>query len=97
MILKLIQAGSFVGRTKTSEEDVSALPEELQVQLAGLFSGAGSKPAQARAQSASRDKENYFIEYNGKTLPVQSVQPGKDLGELIEKMKSNLQYQSGQR
>ncbi len=93
MILKLIEAGGFSGLKKTAEKDISDLPQDLQSHVETLFS-APPPPAQARAQSASRDRATYSIEYNGKTLPVQSIQPSEELHDLIEKMKNGLQYQS---
>ena len=92
MKLKLIEAGKFSGLKKTVEEDLTALPTELQKHVESIFSKGASQPAQASAQSVSRDKENYFIEYNGKALPVKSVLPNKELEDLIEKMKSKLHF-----
>ena len=92
MKLKLIEAGKFSGRKKTSEEDLAELPQEVQEQVENIFSTNHDRPAQARAQSVQRDKESYFIEYNGKSMPVHAMPPNKDLEALIEKLKSKLHY-----
>ena len=92
MKLKLIEAGKFSGLKKTAEADLDHLPQELQAHLESIFSSTGNQPVKAQAQTVQRDKEKLFIEYNGKALPIQAVQPNKDLEALIEKLKSNLHY-----
>lgn len=92
MKLKLIESGKFSGVKKTCEQDLTALPHELQKYVEHVFSGSASHPAQAIAQSVSRDKESYHIEYNGISLPVKSIMPNKDLDKLIEKMKAKLNF-----
>lgn len=92
MKLKLIEAGKFSGLKKTAEEDLDHLPQELQAHVANIFSTTGDQPMRVHAQTAHRDKEKLFIEYNGKALPINALQPSKQLEALIEKLKSKLRY-----
>ncbi|MBE7172739.1 MAG: hypothetical protein INR73_19335 [Williamsia sp.] len=92
MKLKLIEAGKFSGLKKTAEEDLDHLPQELQQHVENIFSASSEQPLKVHAQSAYRDKEKLFIEYNGKALPINAVQPSKQLEALIEKLKSKLHY-----
>ena len=88
----MIEAGKFSGLKKTAEEDLDHLPHELQQHVESIFSSADDQPVRVHAQTAHRDKEKLYIEYNGKALPINSVQPSKQLEALIEKLKSKLRY-----
>lgn len=86
MKLKLIEAGGFAGLKKTTEEDLSDYPLHLQQEIKEVFEQPLPKPAPTPA----RDKEQHFLELDGKVIPVASITPTKELRSLIKKMKSNL-------
>ena len=88
----MIEAGKFSGLKKTAEEDLDHLPQELQQHVESIFSSTDDQPVKVHAQTAHRDKEKLYIEYNGKALPINAVQPSKQLEALIEKLKSKLRY-----
>ena len=92
MKLKLIEAGGFAGLKKTAEADLTQLPTALRQHVETIFTNHTTRPAPAQAQSVHRDKENYFIEYNGKVLPVKTLLHNKELEALIEKLKSILHF-----
>ena len=89
MKIKLIESGGFAGLTKVAEEDLSGQPQKIKEHLENAF--AQPTPA-ADTNSLARDKEQLHVEYNGKVLPVAALPQDGELGALIEKMKSNLQY-----
>jgi len=88
MKLKLIQAGGFAGRKKMAEEDLDDHPDQLKEQVKEVF----SQPLKALPRSKERDKEQHFLEFEGKVVPVQSFKPSKEFKSLIKKMQSNLDY-----
>lgn len=90
MILKLIQAGGFAGLKKTAEEDLSAYPDDVKDAVKKVF----EEPPKAAPSSTTRDKEQHFLELDGKTIPVDADKPPKALQELLSKLQSNLTIQS---
>ena len=89
MKLKLIQAGGFAGLKKTAEEDLSDYPDRVKDAVKKVFdetSKASSSPA--------RDKEQHFLELDGKVVPVDVDQQPKALQDLLKKMQTNLSVQS---
>jgi hypothetical protein len=89
MKLKLIQAGGFAGKTKIAEEDLDLHATVLQEHLTELF----NRPLDAAPKSQARDKEQLFLEFGGKVLPVQQLNPNSQLEKLIEQMSGQLRYQ----
>ena len=89
MKVKLIQSGGFASVKKTAEADLTELPPSLQHKLQLLFTQA--KPA-ITTKSATRDKEQLFLELNGKVVSVDILSLEKDLDDLIKKMKGQLHY-----
>jgi hypothetical protein len=89
MKLKLIHAGGFAGKTKTAEEDLDQHTTILQEHLTELF----NQPVEAAPKNQVRDKEQLFLEFDGKVLPVQQLSPNSQLEKLIEQMSGQLRYQ----
>jgi hypothetical protein len=89
MKIKLIESGGFAGLRKVAEEDLSDHPEALKEHIENAF--AQPKPA-VNANSAARDKEQLHLELDGKVLPLNAIEESGELKELIQKLKSNLQY-----
>jgi hypothetical protein len=93
MQLKLIQSGGFTGRRKVAEEELSDHPEALKAQVEDIFSqptppeGEGNEPG-----DLNRDKPVYYVEYNGKSLPLDNIPANQHLEKLIESMKEKLHY-----
>lgn len=90
MKLKLIEAAGFIGRKKTAEEDLSNYPEQVQQQVQNFFNA----PAEFSAvpPSFARDKEQRFLELEGKTIPLQDVQLNDALTQLVNKLKEGLHF-----
>lgn len=89
MKLKLIQAGGFTGKTKTAEEDLAQHESILQQHVTELF----NQPAEEAPKTQVRDKEQLFLEFEGKVLPVQQLNPNSELKKLIAQMSNQLAYQ----
>ncbi|MGI4022412.1 MAG: hypothetical protein ACRYFA_12975 [Janthinobacterium lividum] len=89
MKLKLIQAGGFAGKTKIAEKDLEQHETILQQQLTELF----RQPLKAAPKSQVRDKEQLFLEFDGKRLPVQQLGSNPQLSKLIAQMINQLTYQ----
>lgn len=91
MKLTLIQTGGFTGKTKTAEEDLSNHPQELQQFIKQVFLQKTVKKDPVK-EDLSRDKENYSLEYNDISLPLNTLAKNENLDKLIKKMKSNLKF-----
>jgi hypothetical protein len=90
MKLKLIQAGGFAGLKKTAEEDLSDYPDEIKDAVKKVF----EEPPKTAPSSAARDKEQHFLELDGKVVPVDADKQPKALQDLLAKMQTNLSPQS---
>ena len=89
MKLKLIQAGGFAGLKKTAEEDLSNYPDEVKDAVKKMF----DEPAKTTPSSTARDKEQHFLELDGKVVPVDADKQPKALQDLLSKMQTNLTAQ----
>ncbi len=89
MKIKLIESGGFTGRTRFAEEDISHHSKQLIGSIENAFY---SEDIAAVDIDPSRDKKKYFIEYNDRSLPVESIVASPELKALIEKLKKNLHY-----
>lgn len=89
MKLKLIQAGGFAGKTKTAEQDLDLHESILHQYLTELF----NQPAAETPKTQVRDKEQLFLEFEGKVLPVQQLNSNPELKKLIAQMSDQLTYQ----
>jgi hypothetical protein len=89
MKIKLIQAGGFAGIKKTAEKDLDGLPASVQQKLQDLF----KHPVQdAAVKSPMRDKEQLFLELNGRTLQVDHLMGDMELSRFVQQMKDELHY-----
>jgi hypothetical protein len=77
-----------VGRKKIAEEDLSQYPSSLQKHVTDLFSNTIATDN----LPAVPDKEKFFLELDGKRLPVQSLAANEEFKKLIERMKGNLRF-----
>lgn len=89
MKLKLIQAGGFAGLKKTAEEDLSDYPSEVKDAVKKVF-----EEQPKSTSSPARDKEQHFLELDGKVVPVDANDQPKILQDLLSKMQANLTPQS---
>ena len=88
-MLTLIQAGGFAGLKKTAAENLSGYPDELKAAVQKVF----AEPSQAVPPSAARDKEQHFLELDGKVVSVDINAQPKALQDLLGKMQANLEPQ----
>lgn len=86
MKLKLIQTGGFVGKTKTAEEDLDNHNSVLQDHVAELFNQV---PVEI-PKNQVRDKEQLFLEFNGKILPLYQLSLNPQLEKLIADLNGKL-------
>lgn len=89
MKLKLIQAGGFAGKIKTAEAELDQHENLLQQHVTELF----QQQIVAAPKSAARDKEQLFLEFNGKTLPLQQLCINPQLEKLIEQLNNQLRFE----
>jgi hypothetical protein len=90
MELKLIQAGGFTGKHKVATEDLATYPEAIKQHVHQAFYEAKEKQHNA---SHVRDKEHFFLEYDGIKVPIATFKADVKLDQIIKKLKANLQYQ----
>ena len=86
MIVKLIEAGGFAGLKKTAEEDLSAYPDAVKEAVKKVFDA----PPKATPRSPVRDKEQRFLEWDGKVVPLADVKADKALQDLLKRLQKNL-------
>ncbi len=91
MKIKLIQSGGFMGRTKTAEEEVSFFSPEFQKFLENTFVHTPTDTSDT-SPGASRDTFDYFLEYNGKALPLHVIPPSPAFDQLLKSLKAKLHY-----
>lgn len=91
MKIKLIQSGGFMGRTKVAEEEAASYPPVLQQHLENIFAHA-QESTEAASSDTSRDAFSYFVEYNGKLLPLQAIKPTPEFDKLLDTLKGKLHY-----
>jgi len=90
MKLRLVQTPGIVGKKKVAEEDLAQHSPSLQEHLTDLFSKPAPVPGKLPLMP---DKENLYLELEGKRLPVQSLPANEELKKLIDQMKASLQWQ----
>ncbi|RYY30222.1 MAG: hypothetical protein EOP41_01110 [Sphingobacteriaceae bacterium] len=86
MKLKLIQTGGFIGKTKVAEADLTKHEGILQDHVAELF----NQDPQPVPQNKIRDKEQLFLEFNGKVLPLYQLELNPQLAKLIADLNGQL-------
>lgn len=86
MIIKLIEAGGFAGLKKTAEEDLSAYSDAVKEAVKKIFDA----PPKAAPRSPARDKEQRFLEWEGKVVPVADIEPDTALQDLLKRLQKNL-------
>jgi hypothetical protein len=92
MIVKLIQGGGFMGRTKSAEEDLSGYPSDVKEHLENTLAQL-QKSTTDNTDSAKRDDFNYFIEFNGNRVELsENSELPKELHGLVDKLKNDLKY-----
>ena len=89
MKLKLIQAGGFTGKNKTAEEELDLQAPVLQQQVTAIF----NQFLQEMPKSKVRDKEQLFLEFDGKVLPVKQLHPNPELEKLIDQLINQLRFE----
>jgi hypothetical protein len=91
MVLKLIEAGGFIGRSKSAELDVNALSPDEQKVIRDFFSEKENKSTFSSGKS--RDQFQYSIEFEGKSITLPEVpSENKMLSDIFEKLVDKLQY-----
>ncbi len=90
MILKLIEAGGFAGLRRTAEEDLTDYSDDVKDAVKKVFEAPQSTPPPATA----RDKEQHYLELEGKVIPVAGIKQDKELKTLIKKLHTNLAAQN---
>lgn len=91
MILKLIQSGGFLGRTKFAEEELSTFPKGIQDQINQLFSAVENK-YDISSSVREPDQLQYFLEYNNCRLPISSTTISPELDALVHMLMQQLHY-----
>ncbi len=89
MKLKLIRTPGFTGKPKIAEIELAEQSDDLKQYLQEVF----AKPADIGFESLNfRDKESMLLEFDGKMLPLGSIELNEQLDELIQRMIPELKY-----
>lgn len=90
MILKLIQSGGFLGRSKFAEKELSSFPKEIQDKISQLFSAENKYDTSSSVKGP--DQLQYFLEYNNCRLPIISTAVNPELETVINMLMQQLHY-----
>lgn len=89
MKLKLIQTAGFAGKKKMAEEELDDYENVLQQHVTDLF----QQELPPAPENSFRDKEQMFLEFDGKVLPLQQLSLNPQLEQLIEQMNGQLRFE----
>jgi hypothetical protein len=90
MKLKLVEAGSFTGKKRVAEVDLSDYSPELAEEIRKAFRDPVSTEREA---TLARDKEQLFLELDKQILPLHAVHLSNELKALLEDLKSKLKWE----
>ena len=91
MVLKLIENGGFVGRSRSAELDMQTLSADEKQVLEDFF--LAKKDKSTSAGGKGRDQFQYVIAYQGKSISLSEIPPAnKLLAGIIENLMAQLQY-----
>jgi hypothetical protein len=90
MKLKLVESGSFTGKKRVAELDLSGYPQKLVTQLKNAFN---EKVSGKQVDSLSRDKEQLFLEFENQVRPLNEIPLSEEMKSLVEDLKSKLNWE----
>ena len=90
MKIRLVEAGSFTGKRRVAETELSGYTPELAEQISHAFDAPDS--TEYRNPNA-RDQEQLFLQLNERIIPLSSIPPSEELNRLVSALRAKLKWQ----